>query len=175
VIEFYNATSYEVAMKRKSFAKWPCSIARSADIMGDWWMVLIMREAFFGTTRFSEFQQTLTIGRNILTERLNRLVEEGVFERRAYSETPPRHDYLMTEKGRDFFAVIMAFAKWGDKWLDKGKGPPLLFRHTDCGATTQGMLVCTECGEPLDSSNVTGLPGPGLPPLMAAAFAERGR
>jgi DNA-binding HxlR family transcriptional regulator len=160
-------------MKRKSFAQWPCSIARSVDLMGDWWMLLIMREAYFGTTRFAAFQQSLSIGRNILTERLNRLVSEDMLERRAYSANPPRDEYLLTDKGRDFFPVVMAFAKWGDTWLDNGKGPPLLFRHLDCGAITSGALTCTDCGQPLHSSNVVGQPGPGLPANMAEAFLRR--
>ena len=160
-------------MKRKSFRNWPCSIARSVDLMGDWWMLLIMREAFFGTTRFAEFQKALSIGRNILTERLNRLVNEGMFDRREYSTHPPRHEYLLTQQGRDFFPVVMAFAKWGDRWLDKGDGPPLVYRHQSCGGATSGILVCTDCGEPLDSLNVGVKPGPGLPEKMAAAFEHR--
>ena len=110
-------------MKRTTFADWPCSVARTVDLIGDWWTPLVLREAFWGVRRFDDFQRSLGIGRNILTQRLGRLVDEGMLERRPYQEHPPRHEYVLTEKGRDFFPVIAALMRWGDRWLAGDDGP----------------------------------------------------
>src|SRR5947209_3973489 len=105
-------------MKRTSFATWPCSIARTMDLLGDWWTPLVLREAFRGVRRFDEFERSLGIGRNILTQRLRRLVGEGLLERRKYQDGPARYEYRLTEKGRDFYPVLAAMIRWGDRWLD---------------------------------------------------------
>ena len=115
-------------MKRTSFAKWPCSIARTVDLIGDGWTPIVLREAFYGTTRFDDFERVLGIGRNVLSQRLVRLVEEGLMERQAYQQNPPRYDYVVTQKGRELFPVLAAMMAWGDRWLAPN-GPPLLFRH----------------------------------------------
>ncbi|MFD5543207.1 winged helix-turn-helix transcriptional regulator, partial [Streptomyces sp. NPDC127079] len=86
-------------MKRTSFAKWPCSIARTVDLLGDHWTPLVVREAFYGISRFDEFQQELGIARNTLTDRLRLLVDERILEKRQYEAEPPRYDYVLTEKG----------------------------------------------------------------------------
>src|SRR5436190_6121311 len=86
-------------VKRTPFSRWPCSVARTVDLLGDWWTPLVLREAFYGVRRFDEFQRTLGIGRNVLTQRLTRLVDEGLLERVAYCEHPPRHEYRLTDKG----------------------------------------------------------------------------
>src|SRR5436190_8958064 len=109
-------------MKRTPFARWPCSVARAVDLLGDWWTPLVLRQAFYGVRRFDDFQESLGIGRNVLTQRLNRLVDEGLLERRLYCEHPPRSEYVLTEKGRDFWPVLAAMTTWGDKWLDGGAG-----------------------------------------------------
>ena len=89
-------------MQRKSFGKMPCPIARSLERVGEWWSILIIRDALHGFTRFDEFQRSLNIAPNILTRRLSALVDAGLLERRRYSERPPRYEYILTEKGRDF-------------------------------------------------------------------------
>lgn len=162
-----------VVMKRTSFGQWPCSIARSVDLIGDWWTPLILREAIFGATRFNQFQAALTLGRNVLTARLGRLVEEGLFDKRAYQANPPRYDYVLTGKGKDFFGVLVALAKWGDRWLDQGKGPPMVLRHLTCGSLTPGELICPHCREPLHTDNTRIEPGPGMPPRLADVFTQR--
>ena len=102
-------------MQRKSFGSMSCPIARSLERVGEWWSILILRDAFRGLTRFDQFQKSLDIAPNMLTRRLNALVESGLLERRAYSEHPPRSEYVLTERGRDFRPVLWALLAWGNK------------------------------------------------------------
>src|SRR6478609_9235511 len=102
-------------MRRKSFGDMPCPIARGLERVGEWWSILILRDAFYGLTRFDEFQKSLGIAPNMLTRRLDALVEAGLLERRRYSERPPRYEYVLTERGRDFRPVIVAMFAWGNK------------------------------------------------------------
>jgi DNA-binding HxlR family transcriptional regulator len=141
-------------MRRTSFSKWPCSIARTMDFLGDWWTPLVLREIFLGTTRFDEMQRALSIGRNVLAERLRRLTREGVLRRDKYQDHPPRYEYHPTAKGLDFYPVLLAVVRWGDRWLHGDKGPPLLLRHTRCGEITHGELVCAHCRKPLPHGEV---------------------
>lgn len=104
-------------MQRTSFTNATCPAARALESVGDWWSMLILRDAFQGVTRFDGFQKSLGVAPNILTRRLKHLTEEGLFERRLYSEKPPRHDYVLTDKGRDFFPVLMALFAWGVRHL----------------------------------------------------------
>ena len=136
-------------MRRTSFSNWPCSVARTSDLLGDWWTPLVLREIFFGTTRFDDIQRALEIGRNVLTDRLKRLTREGLVERQPYQDRPPRFEYRLTEKGRDFYPVILAIVRWGDRWLHDGGEPPVLLRHRTCGKLTHGEVVCAHCREPL--------------------------
>ncbi len=166
-------------MKRTSFARWPCSIARTVDLLGDWWTPLVMREAFYGVTRFEDWQRNLGIGRNVLTERLKRLVAEQMLDRQPYQSNPERFEYRLTEKGRDFFGVLMAMVRWGDRWLDGERGAPVRVRHLTCGQLTHAEVVCARCGEPLRHGEVQGELGPGFPaklaelPLVRARFGRR--
>src|SRR6266851_10428989 len=102
-------------MHRKSFGNMPCPIARSLEHVGEWWSILILRDALHGFTRFAEFQTSLGIAPNTLTRRLNALVEAGLLERRRYSEHPPRHEYVPTARGRDFRPVLVSLLAWGNK------------------------------------------------------------
>src|SRR5919204_89646 len=102
-------------MQRKSFGRMTCPIARSLERVGEWWSILILRDAFHGLTRFDQFQKSLDIAPNMLTRRLNALVKGGLLERRRYSERPPRYEYLLTERGRDFRPVLLALLAWGNK------------------------------------------------------------
>lgn len=111
-------------MRRTSFGTWPCSIARTADILGDAWTLLVLREVFYGESRFDGFIGSLGIARNTLTDRLRRLEAEGLLRRRAYQTDPVRHEYLLTDKGRDFFGVLAAINAWGDRWLVGRRGRP---------------------------------------------------
>ena len=150
-------------MKRTPFADWPCSIARAVDILGDWWTPLVLRESYYGVRRFDDFQKTLGIGRNILTQRLNRLVDEGLLVRRPYQDKPLRNEYILTDKGRDFFPVLMAMVRWGDQWLSEEAGPPITLHHTTCDHDTHAEVVCSHCKEPLKLADTRTSLGPGYP------------
>jgi DNA-binding HxlR family transcriptional regulator len=150
-------------MTRTSTAAWPCTIARSVDLFGEGWTLLIMRQAFFGTRRFEDFQKELGISRNILTLRLNRLVEEGLLKHVEYQQRPVRFEYRLTEKGRDVFPIVAAMAAYGDKWLVGDEGTPLILHHTDCDRDMHAVVTCSECAKPLTVRNVEGRRGPGYP------------
>ena len=149
-----------VSVQRISFEDMTCSVAQCLDVVGEWWSLLIIRDAFLGVTRFDDFQARLGISRNILTQRLNHLVDSGVLKRVAYSEHPPRSEYRLTSKGRDLWHVITAMRQWGDQWAAPG-GPPVETRHTACGHIVTAVPVCSHCGEPLDARSVTAVAGPG--------------
>src|SRR5487761_2424069 len=102
-------------MQRKSFSSMQCPIARGLERVGEWWSILILRDAFAGMTRFDEFQKSLGIAPTMLTRRLTALVAAGLLQRRRYSQHPPRHEYLLTERGRDFRPVLLAMLAWGNR------------------------------------------------------------
>lgn len=154
-------------MRRTSFADWPCSIARTMDLLGDWWTPLVLREAFYGIKRFDTFQQELGIARNTLTDRLRRLVDEGLMEKRAYQSEPVRYDYVLTEKGRDFFGVLAVMNSWGNRWLSGDEGAPVVFEHDRCGHEATAEVVCGHCKEPMSVADTHARLGPGYPARLA--------
>jgi DNA-binding HxlR family transcriptional regulator len=137
------------------------------DILGDWWTPLVLREAFYGIRKFDDFQMELGIARNTLAERLRRLVDEGLLEKRQYEESPRRYEYILTDKGLDFFPVLAAMSHWGDRWLSGEDGPPVTFHHESCGHDTHAEVTCKICGEPLLAGNTSMHMGPGYPPWLA--------
>jgi DNA-binding HxlR family transcriptional regulator len=147
-------------VQRTSFEDVNCSVAQCLEVVGEWWSLLIVRDAFLGVTRFDDFQARLGISRNILTHRLNRLVDNDVLERVPYQDHPPRSEYRLTDKGRDLWHVVTAMRQWGDRWAAPG-GPPLKMRHTACGHLVKAVPVCSHCGGPLDLRAVRAIPGPG--------------
>jgi DNA-binding HxlR family transcriptional regulator len=151
-------------MERKSFAAMDCSVAQCLEVVGEWWSMLIIRDAFLGVTRFEEFQRRLGISRNILQARLTSLVEAGVLQREPYSVHPPRDDYRLTAKGRDLWPVLTAMRQWGDVYAAPS-GPPIEIVHAACGAPTTAVMVCGTCGEPLLPRDVKAVAGPGRPAL----------
>jgi DNA-binding HxlR family transcriptional regulator len=138
-------------------------MARSAHVLGDSWNLLIIRQACLGTRRFDDFKKALGIGRNILTTHLNRLVEDGLLVRVPYQERPLRHEYRLTDKGREVYPILAAMAAWGDKWLTGPEGTPLVLHHIACGNDMHAEVVCNECHQPIDVRETTGKPGPGFP------------
>jgi DNA-binding HxlR family transcriptional regulator len=148
-------------MQRTSLAEMPCSLARTVDLAGEWWTPLIVRDIHFGLTRFDDIQRNLGISRKVLTQRLDRLVEHGVVERRPYQERPLRHDYVLTEKGNELMQALFVLISWGDRWTAGEAGPPLLLRHASCGEITSAEVTCACCGEPLTVESVKPEPGPG--------------
>ena len=149
-----------------------CSVAQCLEVVGEWWSLLIVRDVFLGVTRFDQFQERLGISRNVLNQRLNRLVEADVLQRVPYSDHPPRYDYRLTAKGRDLWPVLTAMRQWGDKHAAPD-GPPLHLVHKGCGKVSHAVLTCSSCGERLTARDVRAVPGPGdLDALMEAAAAD---
>ena len=146
-------------VERKSFAEMHCSVAQCLEIVGEWWSLLIVRDAFLGVRRFDDFQARLGISRNILNNRLTKLVDNGVLVRVPYQDNPPRSNYRLTEKGRDLWLVLTAMRQWGDRWAAPD-GPPLKMRHVACGRIVKAVATCSHCGEPLDRRAVNYEPGP---------------
>jgi DNA-binding HxlR family transcriptional regulator len=143
-----------------------CSIARSLEVLGDRWTILVMREAFMRVRRFEDFQRSLRVARNVLTDRLGRLVEEGILERVRYQDRPARFEYRLTEKGIDLWPVMMALLQWGDRHYPAEGGRPRIIRHRECGGELTRHLTCAKCGAELGPRDVVAEPGPGL---LAAA------
>ncbi|MCU1453256.1 MAG: transcriptional regulator [Acidimicrobiales bacterium] len=150
-------------MRRVSFEEMSCSVGRSLEQIGEWWTLLIIRDAMFGVRRFDELQEHLGISRNILAARLDKLVTDGIMERRRYQERPPRDEYVLTDKGKDLWEVMILLRQWGDRWVSGEGNEPLLLEHRACGHTTTAQLVCSACGEQLERRAVRSVPGPGDP------------
>jgi DNA-binding HxlR family transcriptional regulator len=144
-----------------------CSIARALEVIGDRWTTLVVREAFLRTRRFEDFQRNLGIARNVLTDRLTRLVAEGVLERRPYQEHPPRDEYRLTQKGLDLWPVLIGLLRWGDRYVAEG-GPPRLIVHRGCGGELDDHMRCDSCGRDLGPRDVEAVPGPGAQGMSAA-------
>ena len=135
-------------MRRKSFGNMQCPIARSLERVGEWWSILILRDAFHGLTRFDEFQENLGIAPNMLTRRLKALVEAGLLERRRYNERPPRDEYVLTPAGRDFRPVLWALLAWGNRHFAP-EGPSVVIIDAQTGAEADPVLVDRNSGRPL--------------------------
>jgi len=138
-----------------------CSVAQALEQVGEWWTLMIVRDALLGVTRFEDFHDRLGISRNILATRLDALVDDGILERQPYSDHPPRHDYVLTAKGRDLWKVMVAVRQWGDRWIT-GKGhEPTILVHDRCGKRVTAELQCSACGERLQGRDVHAALGPG--------------
>ena len=148
-------------MKRTQFADQPCGVARAMDIVGELWAFMIIRNVFLGVRRFEGMRANLAISRKVLSERLELLVERGILERRQYQERPARFEYRLTPMGVDLFPVLMALARWGNRWLAGDSGAPIEFVHRKCGQVTSARVVCSHCGEDLGAHNVQPKLGPG--------------
>jgi len=146
-------------MQRKSFGNMQCPIARSLERVGEWWSILVLRDAFHGLTRFDEFQKSLDIAPNILSRRLNALVDGGMLERRRYTDHPPRYEYVLTERGRDFRPVLLAMLAWGNKhFTPEGKSVVVIDRAT--GDEADPVLVDRASGRLLAEPDFGTAAGP---------------
>ena len=145
-------------MQRKSFGSMTCPIARSLERVGEWWSILILRDAFRGLTRFDQFQKSLDIAPNMLTRRLNALVESGLLERRAYSEHPPRHEYVLTERGRDFRPVLWSLLAWGNRHFAP-EGASVIVVDTETGEPADPVLVDRRTGKVMVEPAFRSVPG----------------
>lgn len=143
-------------MARTDFSDMHCSMARTLEAIGDPWSLLIIRDAFYGLRRFDEFITDLGIARNTLTDRLGKLVDQGVFEKVVYQQRPVRHEYRLTDKGRDLLGVVMAMMAYGDRWeADDPAEVPTTFEHTRCGESPlTAQVTCNHCGDPLELGEV---------------------
>src|SRR5215469_11186495 len=158
-----------------------CSMARTISVIGDRWTLLILRDCFLRIRRFEEFQARLGVTRPILARRLRKLVKDFVLTKVAYQQRPLRYEYRLTPKGLDLYPIVMAIVHWGDVHMSGKKGRPLLHQHQVCGKTFDPVVVCSECGEPIDPKRVHVHPGPGadgawhLPPDQEAVAHKRHR
>jgi DNA-binding HxlR family transcriptional regulator len=155
---------YDGEMLGKTYDSQICSIARSLEVVGERWSLLIVRDAVFGgATRFGDFQRRLGIATNILTNRLEGFVESGIMRRHKYSEQPELYEYLLTEKGRALAPALVALSEWGDRWATDGE-PPILYTHATCGAGVTQQTMCPHCGRVDDPAEIRAVFGPGMPP-----------
>ena len=146
-------------MRHASFEGHACPIARSLERVGEWWSILILRDAFQGLTQFDQFQKSLGIAPNMLTRRLNSLVEVGLLERRRYSEHPPRDEYVLTERGRDFRPVLWALLAWGNEHFAP-EGPSVLIVDAQTGNPADPVLADRKTGKIMTADNFRSAPGP---------------
>jgi DNA-binding HxlR family transcriptional regulator len=160
-------------MKWDELEEEPCSMARTIGVIGDRWTLLILRECFLRTRRFEGFQSALGITRHLLAERLKKLVRLGVLRRIPYQESPKRHEYILTQKGLDFYPIMMALVHWGDTHMVDERGRPLLHEHRKCGKMFDPVMVCSECGEPLSAKEVHVHPGPGARPAPERVVLDK--
>ncbi len=151
---------------RTDFATMRCPVARTMAVVGERWSILVLREAFYGATRFDEFQRNLGIAPNILSARLRTLTQHGVLERRAQG-------YGITEKGRDFFPAFLALKRWGDRWMTDERGPSILLEERATGREVAAPPLLASDGQPLTPDRVRIRPGPGATAALRARFAPK--
>jgi len=148
-----------------------CSVARALEVLGDRWTLLVIRDAFLGVRRFDDFQRNLGVARNVLADRLARLVDEGLLERRRYQERPERFEYRLTPKGADLWRALVSLMKWGDRHYAPPAGPPRVVRHRGCGGDVSDHFICERCGAQLEGADVQIEAGPGATAPAPAAVA----
>lgn len=148
-------------MLGKTYERENCSAARALEHVGERWSLLIIRDALFrGRRQFTEFQRSLGLASNVLATRLDAFVAAGIMDRRTYSSHEDHYEYLLTDKGRDLAPVVIALTAWGDRWAAP-HGPPILYRHQNCGSEVADSLVCSGCGRLVDAEAIEAEPGPG--------------
>jgi DNA-binding HxlR family transcriptional regulator len=161
-------------MQRKSFRNMPCPIARGLERVGEWWSMLIMRDALHGYTRFDQFQKSLGIAPNMLARRLDALVEAGLLRRHRYSERPPRDEYLVTDRGRDFRPVLLALMAWGNRHFAP-EGASVLLLDARTGAPAEPIMVDRVTGRPITQADHIMAAGPAAPARTRQRYAAARR
>jgi DNA-binding HxlR family transcriptional regulator len=161
-------------MQRTSFGNMQCPIARSLERVGEWWSILIMRDALYGLTRFDEFQKSLSIAPNILTRRLHALVESGLLERHRYSERPPRDEYLLTARGRDFRPVIQALLAWGNRHFAP-EGLSVAYANSETGELAEPVMIDRVSGRPMSDPVFKPVAGPAAVEPLLRRLSGAGR
>jgi len=155
-------------MKRTSLESHPCSIARTLDVAGEWWTPLILRDVAYGVRRFGEIQDDLGISANVLTDRLEAAVEEGLLARSVYQERPRRHEYGLTEKGADLIPALLALMQWGDRWKFPGGRGPVRVAHEPCGHEVRVEVRCPHCEREAGLAELRARPRPGVSSVPSA-------
>ena len=140
-----------------------CSVQRTLDVVGEKWTLLVLREAFYGARRFEQFLDRIGCARNLLTDRLTTLTAAGVMKRVPYREPGQRerHEYRLTDKGRDLITSVIALMQWGDRWEADPEGPAVEVVHRECGRPVEAVLRCARDGASLSARDVVPRPGPG--------------
>ncbi len=159
-------------MLRRDYPGQICSVAGALEVIGERWSLLIVRDVMNGNRRFGTMQRSLGVARNVLSARLQRLVDEGILERRAYQESPPRHEYFLTAKGLDLWPALIALQGWGDRHSSRPGGPPMTIVHKQCGGTVSDRGICASCGEVLNARDARAVPGPGMESALAELEAS---
>jgi DNA-binding HxlR family transcriptional regulator len=149
-----------------------CSIAKSLEVIGERWSLLIVRDVMNGNRRFGEMQASLGVARNVLSARLQRLIDENILERRQYQDSPARYEYFLTEKGLDLWPALIALLNWGDRYSSGPEGPPKVIVHKVCGGRVSDRGICESCGQLLHARDARQVPGPGLATALAGVGAE---
>jgi DNA-binding HxlR family transcriptional regulator len=152
-----------VSVDRTVFDPAACSVAATLAVVGDKWTLLVLREAFYGLRRYDDFLRVIGCARNILSDRLRKLVDHDVLARVAYRDAGQRerYEYRLTQRGLELFPVLMALMQWGDRWLAGKPGPPVVVEHRDCRARVHAELRCTAGHGPLTARDTVPVPGPG--------------
>jgi len=140
-----------------------CSIAATLGVIGDRWTLLILRDIFRGVHRFGQLEADLGIAKNLLADRLSKLVAHDVVEKVPYQTRPLRNEYRLTAKGADFSTALIALMGWGDRWYAAG-GAPTILVHEDCGTPLEQTVRCPTCVEPVNPGKIKSRPGPGRSP-----------
>ncbi|WP_040700117.1 winged helix-turn-helix transcriptional regulator [Nocardia vinacea] len=161
-------------MEHKSFEGMSCPVALALEQVGEWWSILILRDATHGMTRFEQFQKSLGISPNSLSRRLGALVEAGLLERRRYNERPPRDEYVLTEAGHAFRPVLIALYAWGSSYFPP-EAPNVRLVDKESGIDVDPMLIDRLTGRPLDDEHSMFLPGPAADDRLRAALEGRSR
>lgn len=159
-------------MSRHRFDHMDCSVAQSLDLVGDWWTLLIVREALFGARRFGDFQRNLGIAKNILSLRLANLVAAEIFLRVPLGDSEARAEYQLTERGRDLANVLNALREWGDRWIYGEGNEPLVMTDRRSGKPLKGLALLDHDGRPVAARDVQAKPGPNAPASLRQRFAD---
>ena len=145
-------------VRKASFADMNCSIAQTLEVIGEWWTLLILRDCFLGVRRFDDFVERLGIARNVLTDRLTKLVDHGILEKRKYQDRPARYEYRLTAKGVDLSPALVALMRWGDKHV-AGDDKPTVLVHDSCGKPLDQTFICWDCDTTVEPAAIRSKPG----------------
>ena len=138
-----------------------CPVAQTLEIIGERWTMLVLRELFLGTRRFADFHHNIGCARNILSDRLQKLVAGGIVQRRQYQDRPPRFEYRLTDKGIELYPTLLALMQWGERYLTGGAGRGIVLEHKACGHKTTPELVCSHCRQPVHARTMRVSVAPG--------------